>query len=92
MLGIIKRPLVTEKNTYMSESGTYVFQVDRGANKVEIRRAVEKAFRVKVESVRTSVCRGRPKKNRYGAGKVKYWKKAYIKLKEGEKMALFEGV
>ncbi len=92
MLNIIKRPLVTEKNTYQTKEGTYVFEIDRKANKVEVRAAIEKVFRVKVDSVRTSVCRGRAKRNRHGVGKVPYWKKAYVKLKKGEKISIFEGV
>ena len=92
MLNVIKRPLVTEKNTYQTTEGTYVFEVERGATKTDVRSAVEKAFRVKVDSVRTSVCRGRAKRNRHGMGKVKYWKKAYVKLKQGEKISIFEGV
>lgn len=91
MLYTIKRPLVTEKNSLMAESNVYVFEVDRKASKVDIRAAVEKAFRVKVQSVRTSICRGRAAKNKFGLGKVPYWKKAMVKLAPGEKISLFEG-
>ncbi len=88
----IKRPLVTEKNTYHSSTGTYVFEVDQKATKLDVKVAVEKLFRVKVDSVRTSICRGRAKRNKFGYGSIKYWKKAYVKLKSGEKITLFEGV
>lgn len=88
---LIKRPLVTEKNSLMAEAGVYVFEVDRKATKTEIKSAVEKSFRVKVSSVRTAVCRGRARKNRLGVGRVQYWKKALVRLRPGEKIALFEG-
>lgn len=59
---LIKRPLITEKNSWLAEKGVYVFEVDKGAEKTEIKKAVEKFFSVKVASVRTAVCRGRSKK------------------------------
>ncbi len=89
---IVKKPLITEKNTYHNASGVYVFEVLIGASKPEIKNAVEKNFKVKVDTVRTSIGRGRAKVTKYGAGKAPYWKKAYVKLVEGEKIALFEGV
>jgi large subunit ribosomal protein L23 len=89
---VVKRPLITEKNTYHNASGVYVFEVDMAANKPEIKTAVEKNFKVKVDTVRTSVGRGRAKMTKFGPGKVAHWKKAYVKLVEGEKIALFEGV
>lgn len=92
MKQVIKRPLVTEKNTYHSAVGVYVFEVSLDSSKPEIQSAVERNFKVKVDSVRTSVCRGASKMTKFGAGKVPYWKKAYVKLAAGEKIALFEGV
>lgn len=91
MLSVIKRPLVTEKNTILNAMGVYVFEVDRKATKTDVKKAVEKSFQVKVDSVNTSVCRGRAKRTRHGKGKVNYWKKAMVKLLPGEKIALFEG-
>lgn len=91
MNNVLKRPLITEKNSQMAESGVYVFEVDKKATKEEIKRAVEKSFRVKVSTVRTAVCRGRAKRTRLGVGKVQYWKKAMVRLNAGEKIALFEG-
>lgn len=91
MLNIIKKPLVTEKNSLMNAENVYVFEVDKKATKTDIKNAVEKSFRVKVDSIRTSVCRGRSKRTRTGMTKVKYWKKAMVKLQDGEKIALFEG-
>lgn len=91
MLHVIKKPLVTEKNTTLSSLGVYVFEVDRKSTKTDIKKAVEKAFQVKVSSVNTSICRGRSKRNKFGMTKIKYWKKAMVKLLPGEKIAIFEG-
>lgn len=91
MKHVIKAPLVTEKNTLHSAAGVYVFEVDMTADKMQIRHAVEKGFGVKVDSVRTSVCRGRGKQTKFGMTRTPYWKKAFVKLKAGEKIALFEG-
>lgn len=91
MKQIIKAPLITEKNTYHSAAGVYVFEVDGQANKLDIRKAVEKNFGVKVDSVRTSNCRGHSKQTRFGLTKSPHWKKAFVKLKAGEKIAIFEG-
>ena len=88
---IIKRPLVTEKNNTFSDKQTYVFEVDRKANKKEIRACVEKYFDVQVKDVRTAVCRGRSRRTSRGIGRVPYWKKAIVRLKEGEKITVFEG-
>ncbi len=92
MKQVIKRPLVTEKNTFHNAMGVYVFEVDLDCDKKEIRTEVEKNFKVKVQSVKTSVCRGHSKLTKTGYGKIPRWKKAYVKLVEGEKIALFEGV
>ena len=90
---VIKKPLITEKNSKMGEGSdkTYVFEVALEATKIEVKRAVEKYFRVNVDLVRTSVCRGRSKKTKVGQSAVPYWKKAMIKLKSGESISLFEG-
>ncbi len=92
MKQVIKAPLVTEKNTYHNAAGVYIFEVDLKASKVEIKAAVEKNFKVKVDTVRTAVCRGHSKQSKFGLTKIPYWKKAFVKLSEGEKIALFEGV
>ena len=91
MFYTLKKPLITEKNSMMAEDGVYVFEVDKAATKTEIKSSVEKYFRVKVDSVRTSICRGRAKRTRLGVGRVKYWKKAMVNLKVCEKISLFEG-
>jgi len=88
---VIKRPLITEKNTIHNAAGVYVFEVNMDSEKDEIKAAVEKNFKVKVDSVRTAICRGRSKNNKFGRGAVPKWKKALVKLSAGEKIALFEG-
>ena len=92
MRNILKAPLVTEKNTYHNAEGVYVFEVDLSADKTEIKSTVEKNFGVKVLEVRTAVCRSHGKQTKFGITKTPYWKKAFVKLNPGEKIALFEGV
>jgi large subunit ribosomal protein L23 len=91
---ILKRPLLTEKsNTMKADKNIVCFEVDRHANKIQIKAAVEKMFGVKVEAVTTSVVHG--KRRRYGrsVGLKSDWKKAYVKVKEGEKkIEFFEGM
>jgi large subunit ribosomal protein L23 len=91
MKQIIKKPLVTEKNTIHNAMGIYVFEVHTESDKTQIRSAVEKNFKVKVQSVKTSICRGQAKQTKFGSGRIPRWKKAYVKLAAGEKIALFEG-
>lgn len=91
---IILKPIITEKSTHLKEKNREVcFQVARKANKTEIKRAVEVLFKVKVESVRTQNKVGKWRRVGRGQGKKNDWKKAYVKLKEGEKMIeYFEAV
>ena len=91
MSQIIKKPLVTEKNNLLMEKGIYVFKVSRQASKVLIKKHIESYFQVKTAGIRTSVCRKRGKRTKFGPGRVKYWKKAFIRLKAGEKITVFEG-
>lgn len=87
---VIRRPLVTEKTTIQREDGrTVVFQVAVGANKTEIKRAVEKLLGSKVDSVRTLLSHGKVKRQGRFAGRRSDWKKAYVRLKDGEKMPEF---
>jgi len=91
---IILKPVVTEKSTFIKESDNQVvFMVAPGANKIEIKRAVETAFKVKVENVRV-VVRKADSKTKQGrvVGKVPGWKKAYVTLAKGDKIEFFEGV
>jgi len=87
---VIRRPLITEKTSIQREDGrTIVFQVASGANKTEIRRAIERLLGSKVESVRTNIAHGKVKRQGRFAGRRSDWKKAYVKLREGEKMPEF---
>ena len=87
---VIRRPLITEKTSILREDGrTLVFQVALGANKVEIRRAIEVLLGSKVESVRTGIAHGKEKRQGRYAGHRSDWKKAYVKLREGQKMPEF---
>ena len=90
MIGIydvLKRPLVTEKGvTKKDEERTLCFEVASAANKTQIRQAVEMVFKVKVQEVRTSVTAGKLRRRGRFAGYRSDWKKAYVRLKAGEKM------
>lgn len=89
---VLRRPLITEKNTFLQEQGKYVFEVDARANKNQVKQAVEKAFKVQVLSVNMITVPGKTK--RYGRHEVKTssWKKAIVTLGAGDKIELFEGV
>lgn len=91
---IVIRPLITEKSTILKEKGgVLAFQVDRRANKVEIKRAIERIFKVKVDRVRTENMHGKIKKMGRYQGQRSDWKKAYVTLKPGEKsIEYFEAV
>ena len=81
---IIKRPLITEKSNLQREAGQVVtFEVARDANKIEIKQAVEQAFKVKVKDVRTMVTAGKAKRVGRTVGKRSTVKKAYVTLAEG---------
>ncbi len=89
---IILRPIITEKSTLVKETGNqYVFEVVRSANKIEIRKAVEKLFKVKVLDVRVSNMEGKKKRLGRFAGKRSDWKKAIVKLSPKDKITIFEG-
>jgi large subunit ribosomal protein L23 len=90
-LAIIKRPLITEKNTTHLASNVYAFEVEKSAGKNDIAKAVEKAFNVKVVGVRTMKCRGRQKRMGRYVSKVNHFKKALVQLAEGQKIKIFEG-
>jgi large subunit ribosomal protein L23 len=90
---VIKRPLNTEKSTFAAEMNQYIFEVDRRANKVQIREAVEQVFKVNVEKVR--VINMPPRFGRWGRKRVKRapaWKKAIVTVAPGQKIEIFEGV
>lgn len=90
---IIKGPLITEKGTIQKEANNQLtFEVDRKANRVEIRHAVEKVFNVRVEKVRTMQVRGKVKRVGRTLGKRRDWKKAVVTLAKGQNIEFFEGV
>ncbi|MEO0253909.1 MAG: 50S ribosomal protein L23 [candidate division WOR-3 bacterium] len=91
---IIISPLITEKGAFLREkSNYYVFKVRKDANKKEIKWAIENLYKVKVEKVRTQIVKPKPKRLRHRLyGRTSSWKKAYVKLKEGETIPLYEGV
>ncbi len=89
---VLRRPLITEKNTMLQVLGKYAFEVAKEANKPQIKQAVEKAFKVKVNMVNVITVPG--KMRRVGRRMVltQSWKKAVVTLKPGDKIELFEGV
>ncbi|HEY5610441.1 MAG TPA: 50S ribosomal protein L23 [Thermoanaerobaculia bacterium] len=91
---VIRRPLITEKSTLQREvSNLLTFEVDPKANKIDVKRAVEELFKVKVAEVRLSNVRGKFKRLGRNVGKRRDWRKAYVRLKAGEKAPdFFEGV
>ena len=87
---IIKRPLLTEKGTAMGEEGNKVlFEVTMRANKIEIRKAVERIYNVKVKTVHTQIVRGKMKRQGRSVGKRPNWKRAIVTLAEGSSIDFF---
>ena len=90
---IIRRPIVTEKTTLQKEANNQVcFEVDRRANRVEIKKAVETLFNVRVSAVQTINVTGKHKRRGRVLGKQRDWKKATVRLLPGERIEFFEGV
>lgn len=84
---VIQRPIITEKGlAAKDERRTLCFEVHPDATKVEVKEAVQKLFKVKVESVRTANFEGKMRRRGRTLGRRRDWKKAYVKLKAGEKM------
>jgi large subunit ribosomal protein L23 len=84
---VLKKPVLTEKSLLAKERArTLCFRVDPGATKAEIRQAVHAVFKVKVESVRTAIFRGKMRRRGRTFGYQPEWKRAYVKLKAGEKV------
>ena len=87
---VLKLPVITEKSTLVKDKlRTVAFKVLRDANKIEIKDAVEKIFKVKVQSVRTANFHGKKRRQGRYTGRRADWKKAYVTLKQGEKMIEF---
>lgn len=95
-MNVLKRPLVTEKYTAMNEVGKYAFEVEKKANKVEIRKAVEKLYGVTVERVATMRTQGKLKskytKSGAVSGRTSTIKKAIVTLKEGDVIDFYSGI
>jgi len=90
---ILKRPLLTEKSTAAQDKLNQVaFEVDKGANKIEIQQAVEKRFNVKVTQVRTMHVLGKLKRQGRFEGRRASWKKAIVTLAAGQKIEFFENI
>ncbi|MBI6546119.1 MAG: 50S ribosomal protein L23 [Cyanobacteria bacterium NC_groundwater_1444_Ag_S-0.65um_54_12] len=92
LYAIIRRPLITEKNTQLGEQGTYCFEVDRTANKIEIKHAVELLFKVKVKSVNTAIVRGHARRvsvKTARRGRAPDTKKAFVTLAAGYQIELY---
>jgi large subunit ribosomal protein L23 len=88
---ILVRPLVTEKSmAQLSNEQTYAFEVGLGANKIQIKRAIESFYGVRVDRVRTLVIRGKVKRFGRRWSKRSNWKKAYVTLADGESLDLYE--
>lgn len=88
---VIKKPLITEKTTVQKdEKNVLAFVVNRAANKIEIKAAVEQLFNAEVASVNTVNVAGKTKRTVRGIGKRSNWKKAYVTLKEGSNVDFFE--
>lgn len=89
---VVRRPLVTEKNTALQAQGKYAFEVAKEANKQQIKQAVEKAFNVKVRAVNVIMVPGNRRKIGRRELTSSTWKKAVVTLKPGDKIQIFEGV
>ena len=89
---VVKRPLITEKNERAREAARqFAFEVHRDATKIQVKQAVEQLFSVHVTAVRTAIARGKNKRVGKSVGQRPNWKKAFVTLREGETIALFEG-
>lgn len=95
-MDVLKKPLVTEKASSQNENGVYGFVVDKNANKIEIKKAVEKMYGVTVEKVRTMVYAGKPKsrytKTKVVTGRTSSYKKALVTVAKGEIIDFYSGI
>jgi len=89
---VLRRPLVTEKNTVLQAQNKYAFEVAKEANKPQIKQAVEKTFKVKVTTVNVTKVSGKIKRVGRRLVQTSPWKKAIVTLKPGDKIEFFEGV
>lgn len=89
---VLESPVVTEKATILRDRNTYTFRVDRRANKIQIRHAIEAIFEVSVKSVRTLNVARKPKRQGVFKGSTRTWKKAYVTLRSGDSIDLVENL
>lgn len=90
---VLIKPVITENSMLkMEESNTYTFKVAKNANKVEIRKAIEEIFNVKVDNVNTMNMRGKKRRLGRNEGTTASWKKALVRLAEGDSIEIFEGL
>ena len=91
MSHVILTPKISEKAIYLAERGIYVFEVPTSTNKIEVTKAVEAAFKVNVTDVNIVIAKGKMKRFKQIFGRQSDIKKAYVKVKAGQSIALFEG-
>jgi len=89
---VLRRPLITEKNTELQLQNKYVFEVAEGANKPMVKQAVEKAFKVKVTGINVITMPGKTRRVGRRQVQTRSWKKAIVTLRSGDKIEFFEGV
>lgn len=89
---IIKRPIISEKSMGLMAENKYTFMVHPKANKIEIKKAVEEIFKVKVEDVNTMRVHGKRRRMGMHVGRTSDWKKAVVKIAEGQRIEFFEGM
>ena len=89
---VLRRPLITEKNTSLQPQGKYAFEVAREANKYQVKQAVEKAFKVRVAAVNVMTVPGKERRVGRRVVMTQSWKKVIVTLKPGDKIEFFEGV
>ncbi len=89
---VIIRPVISEKSFALAEAGKYTFRVHEKAHKTQIRQAIEQLFDVKVLDVRTSSVKSKPKRRGQTAGRTRAWKKAYVQVREGDTIPIFQGL
>ena len=89
---VIIRPVVSEKSYVLSAANRYTFRVHPDAHKTQIRQAVESLFAVHVVQVRTMSVKSKPKRRGVTSGRTRTWKKAIVKLREGEEIPIFHGL
>jgi large subunit ribosomal protein L23 len=89
---VIRRPVITEKSTMLGDNSQYVFEVARDANKIQVKRAVEEIFKVRVRAVNVIHMRGKVRRMGKTQGTTSSWKKAVVSLEEGQRIEFFQGV